>query len=225
MKKYSNEINERLTGRHKRSVSLCNVDNKRVLDIGCSYGWFEKFALENNCKEIIAIDPNPDAVAFCKKNYKDKRAKFIVASISNLKDFKPNSFDLIVCFEVLEHIPKNMEIELFKTIRCLLKRGGRLILSTPNKHFFSNLLDPAWYFGHRHYSESNLKRFIKSSRLKSDFFIKAGGFWELSSMVLLYLFKWVFHREIPFKAFFESKREFEYNKDNGMATIFMGATK
>ena len=177
MKHYSHDINERLTARHYKSMNFCDVKGKRILDIGCSYGWFEKYALDNGCKEIIAFDLNPSAVSFCKRNFKSKRAKFFVASDS--KQFKSNSFDLIVCFEVLEHIPKHCEISLFNEVNRLLKKDGKFILSTPNKHFITNLFDPAWYFGHRHYSKNNLTNFSDSSGLKIKSFYICGGFWEL----------------------------------------------
>ena len=55
--RFQENIQNRLTGRHKKSLDFVGaVRNKRFLDIGCSLGWFEKFAIENGCKEIVGID-------------------------------------------------------------------------------------------------------------------------------------------------------------------------
>jgi hypothetical protein len=45
-------------------------------------------------------------------------------------------------------------------------------------------------------------------------------------VILLYVFKWVFRREMPYKSWFDTKREQEYlgNKP-GFATLFVKAKK
>ena len=51
--RFQENIKNRLTGRHKRSfvfVGADTVKDKNILDIGCSYGWFEKWAIEKKCK-------------------------------------------------------------------------------------------------------------------------------------------------------------------------------
>ena len=85
-------------------------------------------------------------------------------------------------------------------------------------------MDPAWYFGHRHYKEEQLKRMLGETGFKIEKIEKRGGFFEMISIVLLYIFKWIFRREVPFKKFLEQKRDKEYfvNK-NGFVTIFVKA--
>jgi len=47
MRKYTDSIDERLTGRHKKCMEFCGgLRDKRILNIGCYNGWFEKFAVE-----------------------------------------------------------------------------------------------------------------------------------------------------------------------------------
>jgi len=35
-----------------------------------------------------------------------------------------------------------------------------LVLSVPNNHFIANILDPAWFFGYKHYKLSQLSNFF-----------------------------------------------------------------
>jgi len=44
-------------------------------------------------------------------------------------------------------------------------------------------------------------------------------------MMLLYFFKWLFRKELPFKRWFENKRDKEYFKKNGFVTLFISVVK
>ncbi|MCM8783436.1 MAG: class I SAM-dependent methyltransferase [Candidatus Omnitrophica bacterium] len=226
MKKYSDSIEERLTGRHKKCMEFCgDIKDKKILNIGCYNGWFEKFAIENGCLEIIGIDTNEDNLVNVKTQVKDKRAKFFKASILDLSQFGTNYFDLVTMFDVLEHLPKNKETIALSEIKRVLKSDGKLVISTPNNSLFSKILDPAWYLGHRHYSKDSIVKIFSEAGLKLKKIDYGGGFHELFSMILLYFFKWGFKREIPFKSWFERKREEEYLNNNGFVTLFVRANK
>ena len=221
MMKFQENIEQRLTGRHKKSFDMVgNVKDKKILDIGCSFGWFEKYAVENGCKEIIGIDTNEKDLSNAKNQIKDKNVKFLKRSVLDLSDFDKNYFDIVAMWEVLEHIPKNTEEKVFQEIARVLKHGGRLFLSTPNNSFFSNVLDPAWYFGHRHYSRKKITQLLSESNLKIEETSCGGGFYELFSMILLYIFKWLLKREMPFKKWFDERRNNEYSMKDGFATLF-----
>ena len=80
-------------------------------------------------------------------------------------------------------------------------------------------MDPAWYFGHRHYSLRKILPWLKQEGFEIDIIEIKGGFNELISMIIFYFFKWVFKKEMPLKS------DYEYNKqiENGFATLFIGA--
>lgn len=57
MMRYKEDIETRLTGRHKMCMRLSdNVKGKKILNIGCWIGWYEEFATENGCKSIVGLD-------------------------------------------------------------------------------------------------------------------------------------------------------------------------
>jgi 2-polyprenyl-3-methyl-5-hydroxy-6-metoxy-1,4-benzoquinol methylase len=222
--KFRTTIEQRLSARHKKCLEIADYNNKKILDIGCSYGWFEKL-IENKAKEIVAIDPSKVDLESARKETISKKVKFILGSSLELNKLNVSGFDVAVMFDVIEHIPKNSEIKTFKEINLLLKNGGQLVISTPANNI-SNIFDPAWYFGHRHYSKDKLSELL----IKSGFKIKKleikGGFFEIFSMILFYPFKWIFNMEIPFKAFFDKKRDEEYLRTkDGMVTLFAIAQK
>ena len=77
-------------------------------------------------------------------------------------------------FDVIEHLPKDREEECLVGIKKILKDGGLLVISTPNNSLLSKILDPAWYFGHRHYS----KNVIIGILSKVGFKVKSYFFWK-----------------------------------------------
>lgn len=65
--------------------------------------------------------------------------------------FKDESFAAVIFSEVLEHLPTGTETKVLREIARLLIPGGRLVVTTPADHPAYNLLDLAWFLGHRHY--------------------------------------------------------------------------
>lgn len=219
-----NTIQARLTGRHLKGFQLSQpVKGKKILDIGCSFGWFEKLALEAGAKEIIGIEPNEKDLRQAKKDV--PRATFINGSLPHLP-FPDNHFEMAVLFDVLEHLPNRSENEAVKEISRVVKRGGKLIVSVPNRHWFSTLFDPAWYFGHRHYQTDQIKKFFKNNGFKVVKIDYGGGYWETFSLLLFYLGKKIFRRDLIFKKFFTRKTTDDYLKnEKSFLTLYIVGEK
>jgi len=217
--KFETNIERRMSGRHKACLAMENFEDKKILDIGCSYGWFEKF-IGKKAKEIIGIDLYEKDLKIAEKEVNLKNIKFEKGSALDLKKFKENYFDIVAMFDVIEHIPKYTEELALKEIKRILKKNGKLLISTPANNF-SNFFDPAWYFGHRHYSKEKIKYIFENSGFSIDKIEIKGGFWELFSMILFYPFKWFFDMEIPWKNWFDKKRDGEYLKNKeSFVTLF-----
>ena len=88
-----------------------------------------------------------------------------------------------------------------------------------------NLLDPAYYFGHRHYKLEKLKRFLKDNGFKIIKSTIKGGFWFSFYLIWLYITKRItgnFYQETCFW----KKRSAEFtNNEIGLHTHFIVAQK
>lgn len=224
IKKYSSSISSRLTGRHKRSFLFCgNMRGLKVLDVGSSFGWFEKFAVGAGVKKMVGIEPEDKLFYQAQKEV--PQATFKKGSALKIPE-KDSSYDVVVMFDVIEHIPVGTEPQALKEIYRVLKPGGKFFLSTDYDLWISKLMDPAWYFGHRHYSQNRLKKLFNKAGFKVNLFERRGGFFEIIGTILLYIFKWVFRSEVPFKKFIDRQKDIEYlDKKDGIVTIFVNATK
>ncbi|MEM7819945.1 MAG: class I SAM-dependent methyltransferase [Candidatus Aenigmatarchaeota archaeon] len=93
---------------------------KKILDAGCSVGNF----ISIDPKHIIGIDIDRRCLDICRK----RGFKVLYSNLNHKLPFKDNTFDLIRCWQVIEHLP-NPEFT-FKEFKRILKPGGKLIVMT-----------------------------------------------------------------------------------------------
>jgi ubiquinone/menaquinone biosynthesis C-methylase UbiE len=109
----------------------------RILDIGCGSGRHTCAAFQLEDVFAIGIDVNSQDLAEAKERLKlhenlDEHGggRWALSCASALAlPFKPDSFDLIICSEVLEHVPED-HLVIEEIIR-VLKPGGNLAVSVP----------------------------------------------------------------------------------------------
>ena len=96
----------------------------RLLDIGTGTGYFAD--IMKRCGwQVEAIEKNAHARAFAKEHF-----GLEVKPDTALKNFEPDSFDVITLWHVMEHLePLN---ETWETLNSLLTEKGVLIAAVPN---------------------------------------------------------------------------------------------
>lgn len=142
-----------------------------ILDAGCGEGFtMEKFYKNGVGKKIEGIEYAKDAIAFGKKLFPD--LTFTQGSVYELPH-KSNSFDLVICTEVLEHLEKPAKA-LGEMLRVSKKY---LIISVPNEPFFmlsnflrgKNLARFGNDEGHiNHWSPLSFKKYLEKNGLKIE---------------------------------------------------------
>jgi SAM-dependent methyltransferase len=106
---------------------------KRVLDAGCGAG-YGSAELALAASSVIGVDVAAEAVEFARANYQSANLEFAQASCTSLP-YGDGSFDLVVAFEVIEHL-ENWR-EFLQEARRVLAPGGQFIVSTPNKLYYT----------------------------------------------------------------------------------------
>ena len=105
--------------------------NRRVLDAGCGTG-YGSAELARVAAEVTAIDVASEAIAYAREHFDGP--KFTTASCVSLP-FDSVAFDLVVCFEVIEHLAEWPK--LIAEAARVLAPGGQFVVSTPNKSFYA----------------------------------------------------------------------------------------
>lgn len=113
---------------------LKNPSGKKILDIGCGYG-FTTINLAKNGAELTSIDISPRMIELTRKNAAfngvGKDIRTAVMSAQKLQ-FPDNSFDFVVGLGILHHL--NLDLA-GREIHRVLKPGGQAIFLEPRIPF------------------------------------------------------------------------------------------
>jgi SAM-dependent methyltransferase len=125
--------NPEMTGLVRKIQDWCGIkDGLRVLDFGCYDGYIVRRLRARARIYGVGIDISPRAMALAKQAATQEGLgglEFVVADGADLP-FPNDSFDVVICSEILEHVP-DLDAVLSEISRVLVK-GGRLYATMPN---------------------------------------------------------------------------------------------
>lgn len=130
-------------GRIERLIKYINFSKSdSILDVGCGSGYLYGI-IKNKIKSYTGIDENIAFIKDSQNRYGEntKNKNFINISLKNYR--KKNTsikFDKIFLLDITEHLVDSELKETIKLCHTLLNPGGSLIIHTPNKNYFLELL-------------------------------------------------------------------------------------
>ena len=120
---------------HRYFWAASLVKGKSVLDLASGEGYGANI-LADHASSVCGVDIAEDAVRHASERYARPNLQFLKGSVTRIPLVENHAFDVIVCFEALEHIEQHDE--LLQEVKRLLKPGGLFLVSTPNKEIYSN---------------------------------------------------------------------------------------
>jgi ubiquinone/menaquinone biosynthesis C-methylase UbiE len=104
----------------------------RVLDAGCGSGYGA--AELSAAADVVGMDISAEAVQHARRTFSRPRVHFLQGACESLP-FADTSFDLVLAFEVIEHLERWQQ--LLTEARRVLRPSGALLVSTPNKAWYT----------------------------------------------------------------------------------------
>ena len=107
--------------------------SREIVEIGCGRGWLAN--LLRDYGKVLGTEPVGDVIAHARKLFPD--LDFLTGSAEVLHFLgHAGRYDLLVCSEVIEHVPYAYKDVFARGLVGLVKPGGHLILTTPRKDIY-----------------------------------------------------------------------------------------
>ncbi len=112
------------------------LEGKKVLDLGCGYGWHSDYFIRHGASKVVAFDSSIKMVERAKELFGDKNIDFSLSSIEDY-EFPEMEYDLVFSNLVLHYVE---ELEpVFRKIHDALVPGGVFLFNIEHPVFTSGV--------------------------------------------------------------------------------------
>ena len=124
---------EELAPAEKLLRAVCALGGrKKVLDFGCGNGWAAIAAAKSGCPDVTAADPAPNAVEAVRflAELLDvaERVKTVCGGSDWLQTVPAESFDGLICSNVLDVVPPETAEEILRALARVLRPDGEAVV-------------------------------------------------------------------------------------------------
>jgi ubiquinone/menaquinone biosynthesis C-methylase UbiE len=117
-----------------------DLRGRRVLDLGCGFGWFCRWARERGAAQIEGVDVSDKMLARARATTADATINYVTADLERLA-LRPSSFDVVYSSLALHYIA-DLE-RLLAEVHQALVQGGSLVFSVEHPIMTAPAL-PGW---------------------------------------------------------------------------------
>lgn len=111
---------------------LPDMTDKRMLDLGCGYGWHCKYAVEHGAASVIGIDLSEKMIQKAREINADSRINYRVMAVEDF-DYTSQRFDVVLSSLTIHYI--NSFDSICKDVSRCLNSGGEFIFSVEHPIF------------------------------------------------------------------------------------------
>jgi SAM-dependent methyltransferase len=109
------------------------VAGREVLDAGCGAGYGAAMLAAAGAVRVTGVDVAPEAIDAARAGAAAANLEFVLGGLHELP-FTDDAFDVVTCFEVIEHVER--PDEALAELRRVLRPGGVLAISSPNRRVY-----------------------------------------------------------------------------------------
>jgi SAM-dependent methyltransferase len=123
---------------HRYLFALGFCGDKSVLDVACGEGYGCNL-ISQVASQVVGVDVDADIVAYADQTYGTSSVCFVAADATELP-FDDASFDVVTSFKTIEHVDGHGAF--LAEIARVLRPGGIVVISSPNRTVYSEQNDP-----------------------------------------------------------------------------------
>lgn len=121
---------------------LPDFTGKRLLDLGCGYGWHCIYAMENGAKSALGIDISEKMLSVARRKNSFPQIQYQNLPIEDI-DFAPESFDVVLSSLALHYVASFEGVA--RKVNACLSSGGHFIFSVEHP-VFTSYGTQDWYY-------------------------------------------------------------------------------
>ncbi|AEI39935.1 class I SAM-dependent methyltransferase [Paenibacillus mucilaginosus] len=122
---------------------LPELDGRRVLDLGCGFGWHCRYAREQGARSVVGIDLSANMLERARAMTSDPQIEYRQLAVEEI-DFSEGEFDVVISSLALHYVER-FDVICRKVYHCLAP-GGTFVLSVEHP-IFTALPAQDWYYG------------------------------------------------------------------------------
>lgn len=127
---------------HALQKMLPGFEGKRVLDLGCGFGWHCQYAVEHGADSVVGIDLSGKMLEEARRRNNSPKIEYKCMAVEDF-DFQPGTFDVVVSsltFHYLESFD-----DVCRNVNLCLSKGGTFVFSVEHP-VFTAYGSQDWYY-------------------------------------------------------------------------------
>src|SRR5690242_19405466 len=121
---------------------LPNLRDKRVLDLGCGFGWHCRYAREQQARSVVGVDLSEKMIARARESTHDVAIEYRQLAIEDIA-FSAEVFDVVISSLALHYV-QHFDLVCQKVHYCLVPNGN-FVFSVEHP-IFTALAAQDWYY-------------------------------------------------------------------------------
>lgn len=147
---------------------LPDLRGARVLDLGCGFGWFCRWAHENGAARVLGLDVSEKMLERAKSETHDAAITYGLADLEQI-ELEAASYDLVYSSLALHYI-ENLE-RLLSQVHRSLRPKGHLVFSVEHP-IYTAPLEPGWTVGASGHKTWPVNRYLDEGARSTDWLTK-----------------------------------------------------
>lgn len=128
---------------HAFRTLLPDLRHKRLLDLGCGFGWHCRYAREQQARSVVGVDLSEKMLIRAKETTDDPTIEYRRSAIEDI-DFPADEFDVVISSLALHYVER---FDLIcKKVHRSLTTAGAFVFSVEHP-IFTALAAQDWYYG------------------------------------------------------------------------------
>lgn len=127
---------------HVLKQMLPDFTGKRVLDLGCGFGWHCEYAVEHGAKSVVGLDLSENMLEEARKRNNSPSIEYKQMAVEDF-EFRPSTFDVVLSSLTFHYLESFGEV--CNNVHRCLSSGGTFVFSVEHP-IFTAYGTQDWYY-------------------------------------------------------------------------------